>query len=435
VIKRADSLPPFTLALVAVALMTVAVLLPYLSGAFPAGPWAMHVNAADAAFSAVLAVCWLYAASKARIYFDPMKRRVVFGDPLRCYGPVVALFAIYMLKFHRSVNLFRATAVFVLSILLCESLWKFASGLSKSTARRALVLGTGRLASTVWRDLRTQRLPGLSFVGFAGESYREEYCPDIAARYVGDLSELKGIVLEKSVDDLIIATPATDGTFETERAIEVAANLGVRVWMVRQALGVPDYAVRDITSDYIELVADPEPSAIKSTLKRALDLLLSASVLVVGSPFAFLALVRESARGSRIRLDCQVRVGLHRRLFKIRRVHTPSGMDWIHELLNKYLLMWNVLRGEMSMVGPRPLSLEDLARFEIPESMGRFGIRPGLTGGRESETSDNIYASPSGRAIDYAEQWSLAGDLVVLFRAARAFVQRNTATHVETGAL
>jgi lipopolysaccharide/colanic/teichoic acid biosynthesis glycosyltransferase len=282
--------------------------------------------------------------------------------------------------------------------------------------------------------LRTGRLPDLSFVGFTAERYREEYCPDIAARYVGDISDLKEIVLEQAVDDLIVATPAAEGSVDTEHAVEVAANLGVRVWAVRQALGVPDYAVENNTADYIELVAAPTSSSIKSVAKRALDLALSASVLIVGFPFAAVMLLREKTRGHSICLDRQTRVGLHRHLFQIRRVHPNVDSDWLCQLMNKYLLMWNVFRGEMSMVGPSALSPEDLAGREIPEAVSRFGIRPGLTGGREFAADSDLQGS-LGRGQDYAEQRPLASDLVVLFRAARAFVQRNTTTHLETGAL
>ncbi len=433
-IRRADSLPPFMLALSAVAMATGAVLFPYMRGAFPPRLSEVHVSAADVAFSAVLAVAWLYAASMATVQSDRTMRQVVLAKTLKSYVPVTALFAIYIVICHPSFRPFRTTFIFLLSALLCHSLWAFFRSVSTSTSRRALVLGTGRLATTVWRDLRTGRLPDLSFVGFAGERYREEYCPDIAARYVGDISELKDIVLEQSVDDLIVATAATEGSAETERAVEVAANLGVRVWAVRQALGVPDYAARNNAANYIELVGTPGPSSIRCVAKRAFDLALSASALIMGLPIAVLALSREKAHGRKICLDREVRVGLHRHSFQIRRVHSEVASDWLCELMNKYLLMWNVFRGDMSMVGPRALSPEDLADREIPESMGRFGIRPGLTGGRECEGDRNLHAA-KGHGMDYAKQRPLTADLVVLYRATRAFVQRNITTHLETGAL
>ena len=433
--KRADSLPPFTVAFVAVALATAAIVLPRFSGTLPARLLASRVSAADAAFSAVLAVCWLYAATRVHIYSDRLKWHVPVARILQCYGLVAALFALYMFAFHPGIRAFRTTAVFLLCMLLCESLWMFIRTLSRSTSRRALVLGTGRVATTVWRDLRTGRLPEMSFAGFTSESFREEFCPDIAARYVGNLSDMKKIVLQQSVDDLIIATPALEGSWETEHAVEVAANLGVRVWTVKQALGVPGYASRNPATEYMELVADPELGAIRGVAKRSLDVILSALALIAGLPIVAVTIARERARGLQLDLERQTRVGLHRRLFRIRRIRSAIRANWLHELLNKYLLMWNVLRGDMSMVGPRALSPEDLARRDVPESAGRFGIRPGLTGGWEFETGRDSAAATVGLGVDYAERWSLTRDLMVLARAVHTFVQRNVVTRLETGAV
>jgi lipopolysaccharide/colanic/teichoic acid biosynthesis glycosyltransferase len=429
--SRADSLPPFAVGLVAVALATSAVLLPDLAVGQPGR--GLHVTVADAVFSAVLAVCWLYAASwtqirASRVGWFQSSVRMIQG-----YSPVVALFVLYMSASHPNLSGFRTTAVFLLCIVLGELVRGLTSGLSRSGSRRALVLGTGRVATTVWRDLRTGRIPKMTFAGFTSEGFNEEFCPDIAARYVGTLSELKSIVLRQSVDDLIIATPAAEGSRETEDAVQVAATLGVRVWTVKQVLGL-GYATGDAATEYIELVGDPDLSAFRRIVKRSVDVILSTLALVAGLPVAVLTLLRRVARGEQLRLECQSRVGRRRRLFRVHRVHSSYRSDWLHEWMNKYLLMWNVLRGDMSMVGPRALSPEELAEHEVPESAGRFGIRPGLTGGREFERDRKSSSAARKPGNVYTEHWSLIRDLVVLARAFRAFVQRHGVTHAETGA-
>lgn len=431
--KRGNSLPPFTLAFVAIALATAAVVLPHLSGRYPARFTAIHVSAVDAVFSAALAVCWLYAASWVHVCGERMSWYVAGMRMVQSCGPVAALFALNMLAFHPDVSAFRTTAVFLLCMLLCESLWMFIYSLSHKTSRRALVLGTGRVASIVWRDLRTRRLPEMSFAGFTDERFREEFCPDIAARYAGDISELKEIVLQQSVDDLIIATSAGEESLETERAVEVAANLGVRVWTVRQALGVPGYASGKAMEDYIELVADPGLSTARYIAKRSLDVILAALVLIAGFPILVTTIAREWFRGRQIGFEWQSRVGLHRRQFRIRRVWCGLGTDRLREWTNKYLSTWNVLRGDMSMVGPPALSPEDLSHCDVPEFAGRFGIRPGLTGGQEFGAGRGLAAGTI--ETDYTERWSLTRDLMVLAKAGHAFVHRNFAMHAETGAL
>jgi lipopolysaccharide/colanic/teichoic acid biosynthesis glycosyltransferase len=433
--NRRAGLPPISFTAIAVALASATVLFPYFSGELLSRFETVRVTVADAIFSAIFAVCWLYAASWVRLYGGRLRWYIALVRWIQCYGPVAALLAVYIVVFHPNVSAFRTTTVFVICILLCESLWMVFCNLSHSSARRALVLGTGRVATTVWRDLRTGRLPELSFAGFTSERFGHDACPDIAARYVGDLSELKEIVLQQSVDDLIVTTPAAEASSETEHAVEVAANLGVRVWTVRQALGVPGCASKDISTEYIELVGDPDLSEIRRLLKRSLDLTLSATILVACSPVALSILMNAKLTGHKLRFQNQARVGLHRRLFYIHRLSSTFRPDWLLDWMNHYLLLWNVLRGDMSMVGPHALTPEDLSIAEVPESAGRFGIRPGIAGAWVFDVRRNSTGDSSGAGIDYADRWSPITDLRVLARAVVAFARRCAATRVETGAL
>ena len=108
-------------------------------------------------------------------------------------------------------------------------------------------------------------------------------------------------------------------------------------------------------------------------------------------------------------------------LFKIRRDPrvTPLGRFLRRSSLDELPQLINVLRGEMSLVGPRPLQLRDSYRLEAidPESFGRrLSVMPGVTGawqigGRSDGTSGMIRQD-----IDYVEHWSLTRDLAILVR-------------------
>jgi len=288
----------------------------------------------------------------------------------------------------------------------------------------------------VWRDLRTGRLPQMCFAGFTCESSREDACPDIAARYVGNLRELKSIFLQHSVDDLIVATPISDSAQQTEEAVQLAASLGVRVLTVKEALGVPHYGKPRHAMEYIELVPAPDLNEIKSAAKRSVDVIISAIVLLIGLPAAVAVIAGEKLRGNQISLDVQKKIGMHRRSFRIHRLSPGNRPDPTQNWANKYLLMWNVLRGDMSMVGPRALAPEDLSRSNMIELAGRFAIRPGLTGSSEFEPGDSSAEQHQPQhGLKYTERWSLARDMVLLARAVRAFVHRNLAPEAETGAL
>jgi len=431
--RQFESPPSISAAIVAVALATVAVLLPHLTGTLPARFSSIRLSAADAVFSALLAVFWLCIASWGDTHDARVKWYAAVVRVFQRSVAISALFAVYLVRFYPSVNSRRATIVFLLCIVICETLRL--SSLFRKTDRRALVLGTGRVATTVWRDLRTGRLPAMCFAGFTCESSREDACPDIAARYVGDLCDLKSIFLQHSVDDLIVATPISERAQQTEQAVRIAASLGVRVLAVKDALGIPQYGKPKHAMEYIELVPAPDLNVIKSAAKRGVDVIISALVLVIGLPAAVAVIASEGLRSQQINFDVQKRIGLHRRSFRIHRISFKDRPRHIQNWANQYLLMWNVLRGNMSLVGPRALSPEDLSRTNMLELAGRFAIRPGLTGASEFELGNSSAEQQPQHGLKYTERWSLTRDMVLLARAAKAFVHRNLAPEAETSAL
>ena len=151
-------------------------------------------------------------------------------------------------------------------------------------------------------------------------------------------------------------------------------------------------------------------------LKRALDFSLSATALVVLSPvLAGLALMVRSRLGSPV-LFSQVRPGLHGKPFRMYKFRTmtdardPTGNllpdserltdfgKWLRaSSLDELPELINVLRGEMSLVGPRPLLMEYLPLYS-PEQARRHDVRPGITG----------WAQINGRnAISWEQKFAL----------------------------
>jgi len=187
--------------------------------------------------------------------------------------------------------------------------------------------------------------------------------------------------------------------------------------------------------EYIELVPAPDLNAIKSAAKRSVDVIISALVLLAGFPAAVALIATRKLCGYQINFEAQKRIGLHRRSFRLHRISFRKRPDHIQNWANQYLLMWNVLCGDMSMVGPRALSPEDLSRADMLELAGRFAIRPGLTGASEFGPGETSSAIQPQHGLKYTERWSLARDLALLARAVRAFVLRNLAPEAETGAL
>lgn len=177
---------------------------------------------------------------------------------------------------------------------------------------------------------------------------------------------------------------------------------------------------------------------MSALVKRAFDVLVSGVALVVAAiPMAGLAVAIRRTMGSPV-LFRQVRPGLGGRPFTILKFRTmrdgdepdaeritrlgrfmrETSLDELPELLN-------VLRGDMSLVGPRPLLVAYLDRY-TPEQARRHEVRPGLTGlaqvsGRNATTWDQRFALD----VQYVDTRSLALDLRIIGRTVKAVVARE----------
>lgn len=188
--------------------------------------------------------------------------------------------------------------------------------------------------------------------------------------------------------------------------------------------------------------ATPDGRAPARTLKRALDIVGAASMLVLlGSLVAGTALLVLAIDGRPVlfrhqrpglggkpftmlkfrtmrhpRADESWRMDGGQRVTRLGRILRSSSLDELPEL-------WNVLRGDMSLVGPRPLLMEHLAAF-TPEERRRMEVRPGLTGwaivnGRHTTSFEERLRLD----VWYVDHWSLVLDARILAMTAIGLVR------------
>jgi lipopolysaccharide/colanic/teichoic acid biosynthesis glycosyltransferase len=179
-------------------------------------------------------------------------------------------------------------------------------------------------------------------------------------------------------------------------------------------------------------------------VKRFIDLLTAICLLFgLALPLLALALLIRRKLGSPV-LFCQVRPGLHGRLFTMVKFRTmtdecgpdgallpdaqrltPFGRFLRASSLDELPELWNVLKGEMSLVGPRPLLMEYLPLY-TPEQARRHEVRPGITGWAQVNGRNAIsWSDKFALDVWYVDHRSLWLDVQILWRTVRKVLVRD----------
>jgi exopolysaccharide biosynthesis polyprenyl glycosylphosphotransferase len=307
---------------------------------------------------------------------------------------------------------------------------------------RALIIGAGRLGRTlaVWLD--SNRQMGYSVCGFLDPH------PNGDARVLGSIHDLRKVALEQFVDQLFVTLPADR---------EVVKEIWIEARRLRLTLNVvPDIydglgwraPVRSIGGfPIIELHGQPIP-AFGLAVKRVIDVVVASIGLILAAPLLALAAlcIRLDSRGSVV--YSALRVGKKGKQFRCLKLRTMVDDADTHKQrlretnerngpffkmkndpritrcgrwLRKYSIdelpqLVNVLRGEMSLVGPRPHPVDDYERYDL-EHLRRLDVKPGITGLWQIKARrDPSFDAAMTLDLDYIENWSLRMDIGILFK-------------------
>jgi exopolysaccharide biosynthesis polyprenyl glycosylphosphotransferase len=373
---------------------------------------------------------------------------------------VALVFALVSGEHFQSFYIFWGSLAFALVyISLLRAGYDRASGLLLRAAgrqRRAVLVGTGEHIRDVARALRDIPHAPIAVVGFVSL----KALPANGLRSLGSLGDIERVLEEERVDEVIIADPE----FPQLEAVELVDRChvrGVRVRVAPSTMEILIHRAEFVPGESVPLfeLKPPVFEGIDFLLKRSFDLVGSVLLLVLLSPLlaAIWLAVRLSSRGPVVYRS--KRPGIGQRPFdclKFRTMHTDaeqrqadlealneaSGalfkirddprMTRVGRLLRRFSLdelpqLVNVLRGEMSLVGPRPLPERDFQMLEEWHRK-RYLVLPGITGlwqvsGRSELDFDDLVH------LDflYLEHWSLALDLTILFKTIPAVVSRRGA--------
>jgi Undecaprenyl-phosphate glucose phosphotransferase len=315
---------------------------------------------------------------------------------------------------------------------------------------RAVIVGTGRTGRMVSETISANSWTGLEAVGFVDEPARHE--PLLLPR-LGTVDQLGTIVQRHQIDHVFIALPlARYG--QLPQVYEALEDLLVEVQLVPDLPNLAGMRVRNLEIDgvsFLSLRGNPH-YGWGSLAKRSTDLVLGTAALVLLSPVMLLlaALIKATSPGPV--LYRQKRTGLGERSFdmlKFRSMHVDAeqatGPVWARPgderctALGRFMRRWsldelpqlfNVLAGDMSLVGPRPergFFIEKLRR-QIPNYSQRHQVKAGITGWAQVNGWRGN-TSPRRRLecdLYYISHWSLWLDFkILLLTIWRGFRHQN----------
>lgn len=316
-------------------------------------------------------------------------------------------------------------------------------------SERVLIVGAGEVARTVMRAVVANPECGFNIIGFLDDNPVKGETDIGRFKALGSLDNLADVVHEQAIDEVIITLP-----WQYHRKI-----VSIMAYCERESIRariVPDLFQMTISRMHVEDIAgvpmigvkEVSISGLNQIVKRSIDLFFSALALVVGAPLMALIVLMIKLESPGPVLFRQERVGRNGRRFTVYKFRSMvEGADEqkealldrneadgplfkirddprttrVGKLLRKFSLdelpqFYNILNGDMSLIGPRPPLPAEVKQYQEWHKR-RLEVAPGLTGlSQISGRSELTFDETALLDIYYIENWSLALDTKILLQ-------------------
>jgi sugar transferase (PEP-CTERM system associated) len=335
-----------------------------------------------------------------------------------------------------------AAAIFLIGVLGWRLVFN-RFGSMRAFGERILIIGTDATARTVARQVLAQRDFPYEIVGFIDEDPRRIGESIVNPRVIGTPADIEDIVTAKGIDRIFVGLSDRRGRLPVPELLRAKLR-GVRVEDVNAVYErlTGKLLVEDLRPSWLIFSDDFRASRLTRQSKRLFDILLSLTGLIVGGPLMVLTALAVWLESGRPVLYRQERVGQHGRVFNLYKFRSmrrdaeqgipvwarasDDRVTLVGRVIRKTRLdelpqLWNVLRGDMSFVGPRPerpIFVEQLAA-QIPFYEQRHAVKPGITGWAQVKYR---YGASMEDAFEklrydlyYVKHLSVPFDLTILF--------------------
>ena len=325
-----------------------------------------------------------------------------------------------------------------------------------------LVIGGGARAEHLIRTMNGKSELGYKMLGYLDSSPAYSHRPVAGLPWLGDFADLKTIIATEVVDEVAIALPIKSQYSQIMSAIAQLEEQGILVHLLSDFFPhrLASYQPVDFQGMPLLSLRSTPAFCWKTEVKRLLDLAISATLLTLCAPlFALIAIMIKLDSPGRV-FFIQERMGYNKRRFfmvkfrtmgtdaearinEIEHLNEKDGpifkitndprITRVGKFLRKLSLdelpqLFNVLLGDMSLVGPRPLSIRDAMNLEESWQKRRFSVKPGMTclwqiSGRSNLSFDEWVELD----LEYIDTWSLQLDWWILMRTLPAVISARGA--------
>jgi exopolysaccharide biosynthesis polyprenyl glycosylphosphotransferase len=325
--------------------------------------------------------------------------------------------------------------------------------------RHMVVVGTNPRALRFARKIESSPELGYRIIGFvdvpwAGMGIFEQ----TGYALVADLPGFPHFLREQVVDEVVIALPMESSYGKAARIAMLCDEQGIIVRMLSDLfnLRLAHSTAEEFAGEAITTLSTGSPDAWQHLCKRTLDASVSLLAMLLLSPLFLLATLIVKLTSPGPALFVQERMGLNKRRFRLYKFRTMVAdaaerqreLEYLNEAsgavfkirndprltpVGKFLRktsidelpqLFNVLKGDMSLVGPRPLPLRDYQGFNQDWQRRRFSVRPGITclwqiNGRSSTPFEKWMELD----MQYIDHWSLGLDFKILAKTIPAVIK------------
>ncbi len=394
--------------------------------------------------SAILVALWLLALSLADtrtpgVVGTGMTEYVrVIDSSLVLFGVIAIVAFLFRVDIARGYLLISLPAG-ILLLLLVRWLWRqwlVAKRRVGKCASGVILIGSPASVAQVGHELQQRRDTGYLVVGAClPPDDHEAGIPttDADIPVLGTFDDLTRVLADTGADTVLVTS---SDALPPEKVKQISWSLEAGRQHLLLAPGIADVAgprihTRPVSGLPLVHVETPRFSPGQRFGKRMSDLIVSLVAVVVISPLlGILALAVKLSSPGRVCVR-ETRIGYHGRPFTMLAFRTAREDDdgtvptalgrWMHRhTLDDLPQLFNVIGGTMSLVGPRPPLPGEVETY-TDASLRRFLVKPGITGLSQISGRENLAWEDAVRLdLSYVENWSLAGDVAIVIKSAKA---------------